>query len=191
MGVGYLSLIQLQAEILIYFIWNNWICHQIDFHRITKDLKFRFCANFNIYIHWNWHSRHLYTLYTLSYKFTPLGFLTYWKVSKVGGVWPVRKIPEMTWSAFAYSLRVGRSWGELGAVRGSRGFGGQVTVRCRAEDIVSWESININQGRPALPKRMNFRKNSKRPLTPPPSFSENYIALFATKVRMFIMVGLL
>ena len=124
--MGYLSLIQLQAEIWIYFIWNNWICHQIDFHRITKDLKFRFCANFNIYIHWNWHSRHLYTLYTLSYKFTPLGFLTYWKVSKVGGVWPVRKIPEMTWSAFAYSLRVGRSWGELarswrgswGAVRG-------------------------------------------------------------------------
>ena len=33
---------------------------------------------------------------------------------------------------------------------------------------------------------MNFR-----PLTPPPSFSENYIADFATKVHMFIMAGLL
>ena len=32
----------------------------------------------------------------------------------------------------------------------------------------------IHKGRVALPKRMNFRKKSKRPLTPlPPSFSEN------------------
>ena len=29
---------------------------------------------------------------------------------------------------------------------------------------------------------MNFRKSSKRPLNPPPSFSESYIALFATKL---------
>ena len=29
---------------------------------------------------------------------------------------------------------------------------------------------------------MNFRKSSKRLLTPPPSFSESYIALFATKL---------
>ena len=35
----------------------------------------------------------------------------------------------------------------------------------------------------ALPKRMNFWKSSKRPLTPPPSFSENHVALFATKLR--------
>ena len=49
-----------------------------------------------------------------------------------------------------------------------------------------------SKGRMTLQKRMNFWKNSKRPLTPsPPSFSENYIADFATKVRMFIMVGLL
>ena len=32
------------------------------------------------------------------------------------------------------------------------------------------------------PKRMNFWKSSKRPLTPP-SFSENHVALFATKLR--------
>ena len=49
---------------------------------------------------------------------------------------------------------------------------------------------------------MNFRKYSKRPLIPPPplppSFLENHIADFATKVRdfatkvhMFIMAGLL
>ena len=36
--------------------------------------------------------------------------------------------------------------------------------------------------RVATPKRMNSRKSSKRPLTPP-SFSENYIADFATKMR--------
>ena len=35
----------------------------------------------------------------------------------------------------------------------------------------------------AQPKRMNFWKSSKRPLTPPPSFSENHVALFATKLQ--------
>ena len=34
------------------------------------------------------------------------------------------------------------------------------------------------KGRAALPKRMNFWKSSKRPLIPPPSFSENHVALF-------------
>ena len=34
------------------------------------------------------------------------------------------------------------------------------------------------EGRVRLPKRMNFRKSSKLLLTPPPSFSENYIAFF-------------
>ena len=35
------------------------------------------------------------------------------------------------------------------------------------------------KGRTALPKRMNFWKSSKRPLIPPPpSFSENHVALF-------------
>ena len=53
------------------------------------------------------------------------------------------------------------------------------------------------KGQMASPKRMNFRKSSKRPLTPP-SFSEHHIADFATKVRdfatkvrMFILAGLL
>ena len=41
-----------------------------------------------------------------------------------------------------------------------------------------------SKGRMTLQKRMNFLKNSKRPLTPlPPSFSENHIADFATKLR--------
>ena len=34
-----------------------------------------------------------------------------------------------------------------------------------------------HKGSPTLQKRMNFRKSSKRPLTPP-SFSENHIADF-------------
>ena len=38
-----------------------------------------------------------------------------------------------------------------------------------------WSSC---KGRTALPKRMNFWKSSKRPLIPPPSFSENQVALF-------------
>ena len=46
------------------------------------------------------------------------------------------------------------------------------------------------KGRVAVRKRMNFRKNSKRPLTSP-SFLENRVAGFVTKVRMFIMAGLL
>ena len=44
-------------------------------------------------------------------------------------------------------------------------------------------SSSICKGRMASPKLMNFRKSSKRPLTPPPSFSENHVALFATKLR--------
>ena len=54
-----------------------------------------------------------------------------------------------------------------------------------------WIHPPFPKGRMALPKRMNFRKNSKRPLTPPPSFLGNHIADFATKVRMFLMAGLL
>ena len=33
------------------------------------------------------------------------------------------------------------------------------------------------EGRVTLPKRMNFQKSSKRPLTPP-SFSENHVTYF-------------
>ena len=39
-------------------------------------------------------------------------------------------------------------------------------------------SYYLTKGRARLPKRMNFWKNSKRPLNPPPSFLENYIAIF-------------
>ena len=39
----------------------------------------------------------------------------------------------------------------------------------------------LDKGRVTLPNRMNFRENSKRPSTPPPSFSENYIATFFWK----------
>ena len=39
-----------------------------------------------------------------------------------------------------------------------------------------------SKGRVTLTNRMNFRKSSKRLLTPPLSFSESYIALFATKL---------
>ena len=37
--------------------------------------------------------------------------------------------------------------------------------------------LNECKGRVASPKRMNFRKSSKRPLTPP-SFLENHVAIF-------------
>ena len=47
-------------------------------------------------------------------------------------------------------------------------------------------------GQMGTPKRMNFRKSSKLHLPPThPSFSENHVKDFATKVRMFIMAGLL
>ena len=39
----------------------------------------------------------------------------------------------------------------------------------------------FTQGRVRLPKRMNFVKSSTRPLTPLPSFLENYIAIFSEK----------
>ena len=40
-----------------------------------------------------------------------------------------------------------------------------------------------SKGRLPVPNLMNFRKTSKRPLTPTPTtlFSENYVALYATK----------
>ena len=40
--------------------------------------------------------------------------------------------------------------------------------------------LYITKGALPVPNSMNFRKTSKRPLTPP-LFSENYVALFATK----------
>ena len=39
-------------------------------------------------------------------------------------------------------------------------------------------SEHLNKGRMSSPKVMNFWKRSKRPLIPPPSFSENHVALF-------------
>ena len=41
----------------------------------------------------------------------------------------------------------------------------------------------VSKGRMGTPKRMKLWKSSKRPLTPPPSFSENHVADFATKLR--------
>ena len=38
--------------------------------------------------------------------------------------------------------------------------------------------------RVAPPKRINFRKSSKRPLTPPPSFSENHVANVFANFRL-------
>ena len=38
-----------------------------------------------------------------------------------------------------------------------------------------------HKGRLPVPNLMNFRKTSKQPLTPPTLFSENNVALFATK----------
>ena len=46
-------------------------------------------------------------------------------------------------------------------------------------DPMRWMEISVS---PAYPNRMNFRKSSKQPLTLPPSFSESYIAIFATKL---------
>ena len=44
-----------------------------------------------------------------------------------------------------------------------------------------WDRESI-KGRVTLPNRMNFRKNSKRPSTPPP-FSENFIEIVLENVR--------
>ena len=43
-------------------------------------------------------------------------------------------------------------------------------------DIDDVVALNI-----LIPKRMNFQKKFKRLLTPPPSFSENYVAIFLRK----------
>ena len=65
-------------------------------------------------------------------------------------------------------------------------------VRMSVRLSKSWYLIHYDpkrgnwvKGQTASPKRMNFRKSSKQPLTPPPSFSENHIVDFATKVRDF------
>ena len=51
-----------------------------------------------------------------------------------------------------------------------------------SSDLTSFHYHASLKGGSTFPNRMNFRKSSKRPLTPP-SFSESYIANFATKVR--------
>ena len=55
---------------------------------------------------------------------------------------------------------------------GSEGVG--INVMNEISQVV----LLVNKRRVRLPNRMNFRKNSKRPSTPPPSFSENYVANF-------------
>ena len=47
------------------------------------------------------------------------------------------------------------------------------------------------KGRVTLPNRMNFRKNSTRPKTPPlPSFSENYIANVLYRIWLHMQGGM-
>ena len=48
-----------------------------------------------------------------------------------------------------------------------------VSKKCKRKDIF----VIHRKGRVTVPKRTNFRKSSKRPLTPP-SCSKNYIAIF-------------
>ena len=43
---------------------------------------------------------------------------------------------------------------------------------------ILFKNIDIYKGRMALPKRMNFRKNSKRPLTPPLIFEKSCCIFF-------------
>ena len=56
-------------------------------------------------------------------------------------------------------------------------------AKCEKEKMQNKVPEHCSKGRMNPPKRMFFRKSSKWPLTPPPSFSENYIADFATKMR--------
>ena len=47
------------------------------------------------------------------------------------------------------------------------------------DEVLFWfKLLTYAEGRMAVPNRMNFRKNSKRPSILPPSFSENYFAFF-------------
>ena len=55
----------------------------------------------------------------------------------------------------------------------SSGRSAQLETKC------AWRWISLcNKRRVTVPKLMNFRKSSKRPLTPPLSFSENHLANF-------------
>ena len=52
------------------------------------------------------------------------------------------------------------------------------------EDCI-YDKTDEDKGQVRLPKQMNFRKNSKRSLTPSPpssSFSENYVAIFSENI---------
>ena len=56
-------------------------------------------------------------------------------------------------------------------------------------DKANYDGDGVDKGRMASPKLMNFRKSSKRPLTPPLIFGKSYCAFrdkIVTKVRMFI-----
>ena len=46
-------------------------------------------------------------------------------------------------------------------------------------------------GKDDISKTDEFLEKFQTAFDPPPSFSENHVALFATKVRMFSMAGLL
>ena len=51
--------------------------------------------------------------------------------------------------------------------------------------------MNEKLGMPVPTKTDEFSEKFQTAFDPPPSFSENHIADFATKVRMFIMAELL
>ena len=86
-----------------------------------------------------------------------------WKMSvvlKLG----VPALPEVSWSGFV---------SKKNAVLKALFFG--------ENPRSDWLRPNVDlplKGRVTLPKRLNFRKSSKRPVTPPPSFSENHVAEF-------------
>ena len=69
--------------------------------------------------------------------------------------------------------------------------GYQLSYHATYEKSLRLKGYPTNTG---TPKRMNFRKSSKRPLTPLLIFGKSYCGFrdkIATKVRIFIMAGLL
>ena len=48
----------------------------------------------------------------------------------------------------------------------------------QAKEEIGWTNNTFSKGRVTVPKRMNFRKSSKRPLTPPIIFRKSYCNFF-------------
>ena len=66
--------------------------------------------------------------------------------------------------------------------------GGTFATSCRVIFTHNTKICHVVSGKGSLtlPKRMNFRKSSKRPLTPPPSFSENHVADFLSDPGLLV-----